>query len=88
MNEVYLKIYGEVHGVGFRYQARVIATKLKLTGFVRNLPDGSVEIRAQGERDSLDQFITWVKGSSPGITKKIESKWGNATAPDLDFVII
>ena len=47
---------GRVQGVGFRFFARDAACREGLTGFVRNLPDGRVQLEAEGEQDSLDRF--------------------------------
>lgn len=46
-------IGGRVQGVGFRYFARATAERLHLSGWVRNLPDGQVEVEAQGNPDQL-----------------------------------
>ncbi len=48
---------GHVQGVGFRYTTRSIARNYEITGFVRNLPDGSVEVVAEGPVDQLDGFL-------------------------------
>ena len=48
---------GSVQGVGFRFTALRMANRCKLTGFVRNLPDGSVEIVAQGPACDIDNCI-------------------------------
>jgi acylphosphatase len=48
---------GRVQGVGFRYTARRIAEGYAVTGFVRNLADGRVELLAEGTRAELDQFL-------------------------------
>jgi len=45
---------GRVQGVGFRYYTYTIANKYELNGWVRNLPDGSVEIMLQGSRDRVE----------------------------------
>ena len=45
---------GYVQGVGFRYTAQRIAGRYGLTGFVRNLPDGTVEMLAQGPAEGID----------------------------------
>jgi acylphosphatase len=63
---------GRVQGVGFRYFAYRLARELGLNGWVRNLPDGTVEIEAQGEEDRLDQFLLEIKsGPQLAIVKDI-----------------
>ena len=47
---------GRVQGVGFRYTTKTVATGFEITGTVRNLPDGRVELTAEGLRDELDAF--------------------------------
>lgn len=47
------RIRGRVQGVGFRWWARDVATELGLGGYVRNLPDGSVEVHATGTPEAL-----------------------------------
>ena len=49
-------ISGRVHGVGYRFFAQAAAAREGLHGFVRNLPDGRVEISAEGEREALERF--------------------------------
>jgi acylphosphatase len=51
---------GEVQGVGFRMNARAAALRLGLSGFARNLPDGSVEVEFEGPDDAIDEFIGWL----------------------------
>jgi acylphosphatase len=48
---------GRVQGVGFRYTVRTIANHHPVTGYVKNMPDGSVEIVAQGELPALNAFL-------------------------------
>ena len=48
---------GRVQGVGFRFTAHRVANLHQLTGFVRNLPNGSVEMLAQGRLDDIDECI-------------------------------
>jgi acylphosphatase len=52
---------GRVQGVGFRYTAHRIAYRHQLTGFVRNLPDGTVEMVAQGPAGDIDDCIKDIK---------------------------
>lgn len=48
---------GHVQGVGFRYSVRHLAAGFAVTGFVRNLPDGRVQLIAEGARDELTGFL-------------------------------
>ncbi len=52
-------IQGYVQGVGFRYSARKAAMQFDIKGFVRNLPDGSVYIEAEGAENQVEEFISW-----------------------------
>lgn len=54
---------GRVQGVGFRFTALSMARRCELTGIVRNLPDGSVEVVAQGEAQDIDDCIRDLKES-------------------------
>lgn len=54
---MHANIKGNVQGVGFRATTKMIAQHLHITGYVANLPDGSVEICAQGTREQLDLLI-------------------------------
>lgn len=59
MNRLHLQVFGLVQGVGFRYACCREARRLGLTGWVRNLPDNSVEIVAEGAPDALQRFGNW-----------------------------
>lgn len=48
---------GIVQGVGFRYRSQAIANSLNISGWVRNLPDGRVEMIAQADKNKLDEFL-------------------------------
>jgi acylphosphatase len=52
---------GHVQGVGFRYTAQAIARRYEVNGFVRNLPDGRVELVAEGEKHELAAFLDDVR---------------------------
>jgi acylphosphatase len=54
---VRVRIGGSVQGVGYRYFAVRAAESCGVTGFVRNLDDGSVEVRARGDREGLESFL-------------------------------
>lgn len=53
--------YGRVQGVGFRYYAVNKANQLGLTGWVRNLPDGTVEMEVQGYEEQIDELIIFLQ---------------------------
>lgn len=60
---------GRVQGVGFRYTTYRIAGRYDVTGFVRNLPDGTVEMLAQGLADEVDRCIEDVQDSFSGYIR-------------------
>jgi acylphosphatase len=59
-------ISGRVQGVGFRYFAQRAARELGVTGWARNLDDGSVEVHANGSRKQLDDFEARLRKGPPG----------------------
>ena len=71
-----LKIYGRVQGVFFRNSSQRKARKLNLSGFVRNEPDGTVQIMAEGEEKNLKEFIDWCQdGTIYAKVKKVDIEW-------------
>lgn len=68
---VKLYVYGKVQGVGFRYYTHKKAKELSITGFVKNLPDGSVYIEAEGEFNSLENLICWC-GTGPSWARVVK----------------
>lgn len=54
-------ITGRVQGVFFRTSARDVAVRLCLTGYAKNLPDGSVEVVACGQSDDIDKLAAWLR---------------------------
>ena len=67
-------VSGEVQGVGFRYKAQRIASRLQLTGWVRNLSDGRVELEIQGEQKDIERFFPWMEDSCYIEITQIEAK--------------
>jgi acylphosphatase len=61
----HITIKGIVQGVGFRWFLRNKAQLLGIKGWVRNLPDGDVEVMAEGDRGSVMEFIDWCKIGPP-----------------------
>ena len=54
-------VSGQVQGVGFRYATKRVAERLRLSGWVRNLPGGEVEILATGDPPQLAEFESWLR---------------------------
>jgi acylphosphatase len=73
MQAVRIKIHGKVQGVWFRKNTYKTAKELGIKGFVRNEPDGSVYIEAEGNESNLKMFIEWCKeGPESAIVKSVE----------------
>lgn len=65
LKSMHLRISGRVQGVWFRKNTLQQAQKRQLTGWVRNLDDGSVEAFVQGPADQVDDMILWCHQGSP-----------------------
>ena len=54
-----ITVKGKVQGVSYRFSTHAKAIKLGLTGYVKNMPDGSVFIEAEGKEDAINKLIEW-----------------------------
>jgi len=61
MRAFYACVSGVVQGVGFRYQAAREASRLGLSGWVRNAANGDVEVWAEGPHETLEQYLAWLR---------------------------
>ena len=61
-----IRVRGRVQGVGFRYSLRDEARRLRLSGWVRNRADGSVEALLQGEPADVESLVAWARRGPPG----------------------
>jgi len=79
---------GKVQGVGFRYTTKNVATGYEVTGFVRNLPDGRVELVAEGLKEELEAFQQGIResGLSPFISGE-QMLWEDAKGEFRGFAI-
>ncbi|MBI5050502.1 MAG: acylphosphatase [Nitrospirae bacterium] len=85
---VHVFIRGYVQGVFFRASTKDIADGMGLTGWVRNLPDGSVEVMFEGPKDVLDRAVKWCHKGPPGASvTKVEEKWLEYTGEFKHFDI-
>jgi len=83
MKRLHLKIYGLVQGVYYRSNARRKALELGLSGWVKNMPDGTVETVAEGEEGTLNEYKMWCKKGPPEArVEEIQEKWEE---PSGDF---
>ena len=79
---------GRVQGVGFRYTVREVACGYELTGYVRNLHDGRVELTAEGSEEEVTAFLEAVRASQLGSHIRNEDvNWGQATGEFRGFDI-
>ena len=86
MKRIRIVISGDVQGVLFRTYTVQTAQKLGLVGWVRNNPDGSVEIVAEGEREKLENLISWAKKGPPyAKVEKVQFDWEEATGEFSSF---
>jgi len=78
---------GHVQGVGFRYTTRSVAAEFEVTGFVRNLPDGRVELVAEGRRDEVDGLQRAVHDAMEAQIAKMDTADSSATGEFTSFRI-
>jgi acylphosphatase len=71
-------VFGKVQGVYFRHSARLEARRLDIRGIARNLPDGSVEVLAQGGAGAVEELRVWLQ-RGPEEARVVEVR---ETAPD------
>lgn len=79
MKRIVIKVFGSVQGVFFRHTTRKFARKLGLTGFVKNMPDGSVYIEAEGPENKLFELLEFSKiGPKYAEVKNVEYEFKKA----------
>ena len=91
MNREQLRILysGRVQGVGFRYATKSLAAGFDVTGVVRNLPDGRVELVLEGARGELEEFRKAVQDSEVGgFIRQEEAAWSPAKNEFRGFEIV
>lgn len=85
---VYLRIYGRVQGVNFRATMRSTALRLGAKGWVRNMPDGSVEAVVEGPRDAVEKVVEWAHhGPRLARVERLVIVWEPYRGEYQDFTI-
>ncbi|MGO8838632.1 MAG: acylphosphatase [Limisphaerales bacterium] len=80
---------GQVQGVGFRYTAKTVAAGFEVVGTVRNLPDGRVELMAEGDRGELEAFRDAIRGAGlAGFVRDERVTWSEAKNEFHGFEIV
>jgi acylphosphatase len=88
MKSIKAVIAGRVQGVCFRAFTREKALELGVKGYVRNMPDGSVELVASGEPAAVDALVGWVSQGPPGSRVRDVSVNESATDEKYDRFFI
>lgn len=86
---LHIIVKGRVQGVGFRYFILNKSKQIQITGFIRNLADGSVEIVAEGSDQALDKTLCDVKkGPSMSHVTECYSQFSDATNEFFTFTLL
>ena len=88
MTRAHIFYSGTVQGVGFRYTVQRLARSLDLKGWVKNLPDGRVELLAEGLNETVDQLIRKIEERFCGYIKDQDLSYHQAQGNFRDFEII
>ena len=80
---------GQVQGVGFRYSVKSVATGFDVTGSIRNLPGGGVELIAEGAKDELEAFRQAIRESGlDHFIRQEDVSWQEASSGFRGFEIV
>jgi acylphosphatase len=89
LKQVHLFVRGRVQGVFFRASTQREARRLGLTGWVKNRPDGAVEVLAEGEEEELKELIGWAnRGPSAARVERVDVRWRSFVGDFSDFRIV
>lgn len=82
------RVTGRVQGVSFRYHTTRQAHRLGVTGWVRNLPDGAVELEVQGPAGAVGELLSWVEDGPPDArVVRVVVDDADAVEGERDFVV-
>ncbi len=88
MKRMHMVVKGIVQGVYYRYNTEKKANEYELTGWVRNVSDGSVEILCEGREENINRLVEWCKVGPRGAhVEKVHTEWGVYTGEFSRFEI-
>ena len=86
---IHLLIRGRVQGVYFRASAQREARRLGITGWVKNRPDGAIELVAEGDEDAIKELSSWANhGPSAARVDQVDIRWRGYTGEFPEFQIV
>ncbi len=86
--QLHVYFSGNVQGVGFRYATRQMANQYHITGWVKNLRDGRVEMLAEGDRPEVEEFLKALLQGMDRYISDSEAEWGDAPRQFSLFEVI
>ena len=88
MTRVSVIVHGRVQGVAFRHYTCRRAQELKVTGWVRNLPDGAVEALFEGDDGAVSDMVKWCRNGPPAAAvERLDVQQGNYSGEFDEFTI-
>jgi len=85
---VHILISGFVQGVCFRAEAKYNAQKFNIKGWIKNRPDGKVEILLEGKKENVDKIIDWCRiGPSGAVVSDVSIEWQKYLGEFEDFSV-
>lgn len=87
MPAIRLRVRGRVQGIGFRWFVRVHARRLRLSGWVVNCPDGSVELAASGDLENLEELTRVVRQGPDGAAVTALDELAPVEDHDFPFAV-
>lgn len=83
--QIHVFYTGSVQGVGFRLTTQDVANKVGINGWVKNLPNGQVEIVAEAEEDKLKSFLEQMNQTFTNYIQSVDVQWLEATDKFITF---
>ncbi len=84
---IHVYYHGRVQGVGFRFTASALAADLGLSGWVKNLPNGRVELVCEGNKEDLQRILAKIDGQFSGYLQRKDVNWMPASGEFRNFEI-